>query len=87
MPSKAKQAVAKARKIVAPKVEIPAAGTGASDAPKTPKTPADEGIEFFESAAGGGDVEIKVFELRLDPDGGPSKERSVCRASFVAMVR
>lgn len=45
------------------------------DAPKTPKTPADEGIEFFESAPS--QEPIRVYELRLDPDGGPNKDRSV----------
>ena len=44
--------------------------------PKTPKTPADEGIEFFESAVAQGEP-IRVYELRLDPDGGPNKDRSV----------
>ena len=43
---------------------------------KTPKTPADEGIEFFESANTGG-APIQVYELKLDPDGGPNKDRAV----------
>lgn len=45
--------------------------------PKTPKTPADEGIDFFESAFKQGDEPIQVYELQLDPDGGPNKDRSV----------
>ena len=46
-------------------------------AEKTPKTPADEGIEFFESAPIPGEAPIQVYELKLDPDGGPSKDKSV----------
>lgn len=45
-------------------------------APATPKTPADEGIEFFQSATLG-DQPIRVYELRLDDDGGPVKDASV----------
>lgn len=50
--------------------------TRGSQAPATPKTPADEGIEFFQSAALG-DAPIRVYELRLDSDGGPNKDASV----------
>ncbi|KZP16628.1 glycoside hydrolase family 133 protein [Athelia psychrophila] len=46
--------------------------------PATPKTPADEGIEFFQSAVLA-DKPIQVFELRLDADGGPLKESSYIR--------
>lgn len=42
-----------------------------------PKTPADEGIEFFESVVIEKGEPIHVYELRLDPDGGPNKDRSV----------
>lgn len=42
----------------------------------TPKTPADEGIEFFQSTVQT-DIPIRVFELRLDSDGGPNKDASV----------
>ena len=45
--------------------------------PKTPKTPADEGLDFFESAFKQGEPPIQVYELRLDPDGGPNKDKSV----------
>ena len=44
--------------------------------PAAPKTPADEGIEFFQSATIG-DKPIQVYELRLDADGGPNKDASV----------
>lgn len=48
-------------------------------APTTPRTPADEGKEFFLSRRSEGEQPIRVYELRLDPDGGPNKQRS---ASF-----
>ena len=48
-----------------------------SKTPKTPKTPADEAIDFFENAVIPGETPIQVFELKLDPDGGPSKDKSV----------
>jgi glycogen debranching enzyme len=48
--------------------------------PKTPKTPADEGIEFFENFSQG-ETPIQVYELRLDADGAPHKDRSVRRSS------
>ncbi|KAI0792141.1 glycoside hydrolase family 13 protein [Abortiporus biennis] len=47
--------------------------------PKTPKTPADEGIDFFESAFKQGEEPISVYELQLDPDGGPNEDRSYMR--------
>lgn len=43
----------------------------------TPKTPADEGKEFFLSERSTYERPICVYELRLDPDGGPNKDRSV----------
>ncbi|KAI9459032.1 glycoside hydrolase family 13 protein [Russula earlei] len=46
---------------------------------KTPKTPADEGIDFFESAIRHGEAPIRVYELPLEPDGGPSKSREYIR--------
>ena len=52
--------------------------------PRTPKTPADEGIEFFESA-GRKDAPIQVYELKLDPDGGPSKDKAVSKLSTSAI--
>lgn len=42
-----------------------------------PKTPADEGIEFFQSEVRSGETPIHVYDLRLDVDGGPHKDRSV----------
>jgi hypothetical protein len=45
--------------------------------PNTPKTPADEGVEFFQADIHPGESPIRVYELRLDPDGGPSKDLSV----------
>ncbi len=69
-----------------PQVAIPKAqkslsssGTpsGSPITPVTPKTPADEGIEFFQSASTAGEAPIRVYELRLDADGGPHKDRSV----------
>ncbi|KAF8074817.1 glycoside hydrolase family 13 protein [Lyophyllum atratum] len=47
--------------------------------PVTPKTPADEGIEFFQSLSQPGEAPIRVYELRLDTDGGPHKDRSYIR--------
>ncbi|GLB41961.1 putative glycogen debranching enzyme, glucanotransferase domain [Lyophyllum shimeji] len=47
--------------------------------PVTPKTPADEGIEFFESSSRPGEAPIRAYELRLDTDGGPHKDRSYIR--------
>ena|SRR6267154_2617064 len=47
------------------------------DDPVTPKTPADEGKEYFLSERCADERQIRVYELRLDPDGGPNKERSV----------
>ena len=50
--------------------------------PNTPKTPADEGVEFFQSEVHPGESPIRVYELRLDPDGGPSKDLSVSFYSY-----
>ncbi len=50
---------------------------------KTPKTPADEAIAYFEKKKegegeeGGKEEEVKVWELMLEDDGGPSYEKSV----------
>ena len=57
----------------------PATSAGSSPTiTKTPKTPADDGIDFFESAIRHGEAPIRVYELPLEPDGGPSKSREVC---------
>ena len=50
--------------------------------PTTPKTPADEGKDFFLSERSVGEQPIRVYELRLDPDGGPNKQRSASTKSF-----
>ncbi|KAK7030744.1 glycoside hydrolase family 13 protein [Favolaschia claudopus] len=68
-----------------PKVAIPTNGESKSASsspitPKTPKTPADEAIEFFESyTVAPGESPIQVYELRLESDGAPHKDRSYIR--------
>lgn len=52
------------------------------NAPHTPRTPADEGKEFFSSERSQYEQPIRVYELRLDPDGGPNKQRSASRPSI-----
>jgi glycogen debranching enzyme len=60
---------------------------------KTPKTPADEGIAFFESAIRHGEAPIRVYELPLEPDGGASKSREVqtkdkyCTATLTIFIK
>jgi len=49
--------------------------------PSTPKTPADEGLDFFASTPSQGESLIRVYELRLDPDGGPNND---CQVSVPA---
>ncbi|KAJ8515736.1 hypothetical protein ONZ45_g6896 [Pleurotus djamor] len=53
--------------------------SSAATSPISPKTPADEGIEFFQSEVRQGELPIRVYELRLDVDGGPHKDRSYIR--------
>ena len=55
--------------------------------PNTPKTPADEGVEFFQSDVHPGESPIRVYELRLDPDGGPSKDLSVRYYSYAIPIQ
>ena len=57
----------------------PPATTKTSSGPKSAKvkTPADEGIDFFEGEVKKGDGDIRVFELKLAEDGGPTKEGAV----------
>ncbi|KAJ3745558.1 glycoside hydrolase family 13 protein [Lentinula detonsa] len=71
-----------------PSVSIPLSARSKSSAssassspisPVTPKTPADEGIEFFQSPLTPGEAPLRVYELRLDIDGGPHKDRSYIR--------
>ncbi|KAJ2927810.1 hypothetical protein H1R20_g9280, partial [Candolleomyces eurysporus] len=47
--------------------------------PLTPKTPAEEGLDFFSGAVQPGEGPIRVYELRLSPDGGPSKDLQYVR--------
>jgi len=56
------------------------------EATKTPRTPADEGIIFFESPLATGEQAVQVYELRLDADGGPNKARSVGALSCFCFV-
>lgn len=51
--------------------------------PSTPKTPADEGLDFFASVPSQGESPIRVYELRLDPDGGPNSD---CQVSVPAWI-
>ncbi|KAF8325872.1 glycoside hydrolase family 13 protein [Cantharellus anzutake] len=44
-----------------------------------PKTPADEAIDFFESIPSANEEPIQVYELRLEEDGGPNKDRAYTR--------
>ncbi|KAL0579269.1 bifunctional 4-alpha-glucanotransferase/amylo-alpha-1,6-glucosidase [Marasmius crinis-equi] len=79
--------MAKGRKGSHPKVNIPkmkqpgSGGSSSNSSPTSagPKTPADEGIEFFQSAVAPGESPLRVYELRLDVDGGPHKDRSYIR--------
>lgn len=76
MPKAAKKAKAALSSVKIPKPDFSQSNGTSPVTPITPKTPADEGIEFFESASKG-DQPIRVYELRLDPDGGPNKDRAV----------
>lgn len=55
----------------------PASPSGTSIVPMTPKTPADEALDFFSSTPTQDDGPVRIYELRLDPDGGPNKDRQV----------
>ena len=46
--------------------------------PISPKTPADEGVQFFQSHIQPGEAPIRVFELHIEADGGPREDCSVC---------
>jgi hypothetical protein len=61
----------------APKASLISLSSTTYPTPNTPKTPADEGVEFFQAEVHPGESPIRVYELRLDPDGGPSKDLSV----------
>nr|GAT49271.1 glycoside hydrolase family 13 protein [Mycena chlorophos] len=85
MPKSKKGASAKKPKVAIPGNGIPNNGqsktpssSSTESSPVEPKTPADEGIEFFQSSVVG-DKPIQVYELPLEADGGPSKDRSYIR--------
>jgi hypothetical protein len=48
-----------------------------SPAPKTPKTPADEAVNFFSNERKQGEKPVQVWELVLEDDGGPGEGKSV----------
>jgi len=68
------QAVKKPTLVSIPKYREPSE----TDAIRTPKTPQDEGIFWFEHGDSKGEP-IQVYELKLEPDGGPNKDRMVRR--------
>jgi hypothetical protein len=41
------------------------------------RTPADEGIAFFEGDISKGEKDIRVWELKLEPDGSAGKQGAV----------
>jgi len=64
-----------------PKSIVSSSGNSSGLSPttaKTPRTPADEGVAFFESELEEGETPIRVYELPLEADGGPGKNREVC---------
>jgi glycogen debranching enzyme len=65
------------------KVEIPKHSAYASEteALRTPKTPQNEGISWFES--GSNKDPVQVYELALEADGGPNKDRAVSNLAFL----
>ncbi|KAJ7070105.1 glycoside hydrolase family 13 protein [Mycena amicta] len=78
---KAKKSASSLKK---PAVAIPKPSQSKSSSSKSspiepPKTPADEGIEFFQSNIAPGETPIQVYELRLDQDGAPHKDHSYIR--------
>jgi len=42
------------------------------------RTPADEAIFFFETSPATDAQPVQLYELRLDEDGAPSKDKAVC---------
>src|SRR4051794_32789213 len=48
-----------------------------TEALRTPKTPQNEGLNWFESYTG--TEAVQVYELALEADGGPNKDRAVSR--------
>ena len=76
LPFSSSSSMANLKSLHIPRPPTDFSSTAAVD-PTTPKTPADEGIEFFEFASVDNKAPIRVYELPLDPDGGPNKERAV----------
>ena len=54
-----------------PSLSSPQLDTAVPTAPKNP------GKDLFSSERSEGEEPIRVYEVKLDPDGGPSKKRSV----------
>ncbi|KAG2011571.1 glycogen debranching enzyme [Coprinopsis cinerea AmutBmut pab1-1] len=50
-----------------------------SSSPAAPKTPAEEGIQFFSGEVKPGEQPIRVYELFLEDDGGPGKDMQYIR--------
>ena len=76
LPFSSSSSMANLKSLHIPRLPTDFSFTAAAE-PTTPKTPADEGIEFFEFASVDNKAPIRVYELPLDPDGGPNKERAV----------
>ncbi|KAG9018392.1 hypothetical protein FRB93_000095 [Tulasnella sp. JGI-2019a] len=62
-----------------PKVEIPTPQAAIASSATAPKTPADEAIDFFRSSPSAGEEPLQVYELKLEEDGGPNKDRAYTR--------
>lgn len=69
------------------KVDIPKHSLHASEAEsiRTPKTPQNEGLIWFESEASHGLVQ--VYEVTLEADGGPHKDRVVSGSQALTPYR
>ncbi|GJJ11364.1 hypothetical protein Clacol_005596 [Clathrus columnatus] len=50
-----------------------------SEEEQATRTPADEGLRFFQSPVSDSEEPIRVYELKLEPDGGPSKDKAYIR--------
>ncbi|KAG8884358.1 hypothetical protein FRB98_002437 [Tulasnella sp. 332] len=62
-----------------PKVVIPSPEVAMASSATAPKTPADEAIDFFRSSPSAGEEPLQVYELKLEEDGGPNKDRAYTR--------
>lgn len=78
---------AAASKIAHPKSSNPTIVTSGLDGEgiSTPKdgqrTPADEAIFFFETSPAADTRPVQVYELQLEEDGAPTKDKAVCMLS------